>query len=452
MLPSYGQLREQLRLIISNKEEQGHEVTGLVEELHILPDSYDFLHAFAQRLARLPLRADWPYLEPNDWAGICAACAPERPLGPIATVDLEDSARRVEAAFLASVCGCILGKPLEVRPTLPELESAFSAVGEWPIRDYVSERSLAALGRRHSSWAETVRENIRYVAPDDDINYTVLGMLLLEQHGLDLRPSDVRDAWICHLPLGTTFGPERTLLVKAGMNTLAGGTPDALDEWVTVLNVRDEFCGALIRADAYGYACPGRPALAAELAWRDASWTHRRTGIYGTMFVAAAIAAAQVMTDRLGIFELALQYVPQRSRFHHITADCLEMVRQAHDWREAYAGIQAKYGRYGHCQTYGEVGALINTLRFAQDVGDGLCIQVMQGDDTDSFGATAGSLLGAYFGPGHLEPRWLAPLGDDIRSGMAWFFERSLSRLAQRMGELPRRLAAQIVAKEGQLS
>ena len=38
----------------------------------------------------------------------------------------------------------------------------------------------------------------------------------------------------------------------------------------------------MIRADAYGYACPGRPELAAELAWRDAGLTHRRTGIYGT--------------------------------------------------------------------------------------------------------------------------------------------------------------------------
>ena len=32
------------------------------------------------------------------------------------------------------------------------------------------------------------------------------------------------------------------------------------------LNPSDEQCGAMIRADAYGYACPGRPALAAELA------------------------------------------------------------------------------------------------------------------------------------------------------------------------------------------
>ena len=81
---------------------------------------------------------------------------------------------------------------------------------------------------------------------------------------------------------------------------------------------------------------------------------------------------------------------------------------------------------------------LINTMKFANDVGDGICIQVSQGADTDSFGASAGSILGAYFGPGSLDRKWILPFNDDIHSGMAWFFERSLSNLASRMGELPR--------------
>ena len=45
------------------------------------------------------------------------------------------------------------------------------------------------------------------------------------------------------------------------------------------LNPADEHCGAMIRADAYGYACPGDPARAAALAHRDATLTHRRTGV-----------------------------------------------------------------------------------------------------------------------------------------------------------------------------
>ena len=68
-----------------------------------------------------------------------------------------------------------------------------------------------------------------------------------------------------------------------------------------------------------------------------------------------------------------------------------------------------------------------------------------QGNDTDSFGATGGSILGAYFGPEGLEARWLAPFNDDLRTGLARFYERSLTKLAKRMGELPKRIAAEIM-------
>lgn len=444
MFATYDQLREMLRLVILNKEEQGHVVDGLVEELAELPDSYDFLHAFAGRLARLPLREDWPYVEPDDLEGIWAECDPARPLGALPGLDLADASRRAEAGFLGSVCGCILGKPLEVNPTLAELRAALEPSGDWPLCDYVPVEALERLGRRHRTWQTTTRGNIRYVASDDDINYTVLGMLILEEHGLAFTPSDVRDAWLRHLPISMTFGPERTLLLRAGMNTVFGGRPDDLADWVGVLNPGDEKCGALIRADAYGYACAGRPALAAELAWRDASWTHRRTGIYGAMFVAAAIAAAAVLDDPLRVFETALGFVPQRSRFHRIAADSLDEVSRATDWLDGYRRIHGKYAQYAHCLVYQECGTLMNTLRYAESVGEGICIQVSQGNDTDSFGTTAGSLLGVFHGPGHLEERWLAPFGDDLRTTLAQFYERSLTAVAERMGRLPRLVAEQV--------
>jgi len=46
-------------------------------------------------------------------------------------------------------------------------------------------------------------------------------------------------------------------------------------------------------------------------------------------------------------------------------------------------------------------------------------------------------LLGAYFGPGYLHSKWIDPFNDDIHSGLAWFFERSIKKLSQRMGNLP---------------
>jgi ADP-ribosylglycohydrolase len=445
MFPTFAWLRKQLRAVIVDKDAQGHVVKGLFAALDALPDSYDALDAFAHRLAHLPMREDWPYVEPSALGEIWAECDPARPSGVVGHIDLAESAQRVQAAFLGSVCGCILGKPLECNPTLAEIRAAAETSAEWPLNDYVSEKMLATLGQRHSSWWETARGHIGYVAPDDDINYTILGMLVLEDHGVNFTNSQIKDEWLLHLTIANAWGPERNMLVKAGIDALAYGDsqPD-LDEWVTVWNPGDEQCGALIRADAYGYACPGRPALAAELAWRDSSWSHRRTGIYGAMFVAAAIALAQTTSDRLAIFETALKFVPRRSRFYRAVNDCLNEVGQAQDWLDGYERIHGKYAQYSHCAVYQEVGTLINTLRFAENVGDGICKQVSQGSDTDSFGATMGSILGAYFGPGRLEPRWLAPFDDQIHTFLGAFDEHSLSALAQRMGRLPALIASQL--------
>ena len=440
MLPSMNTLRAQLRAVLDDKEAQGHVVDGLADRLGTLPDSYDPLWDFAVELRDLPLRPDWPFTEPSDLDAIWGACDPDRVTEALCDVDVSDASKRVESAWLGCVAGCILGKPLEIAPRLQDIRSAARSLGEWPLTDYISERMRGPLGRLHSSSSRTTRESISCVAPDDDLNYPILGMLLLEQHGTGFTHADLVRMWLQHLPPRWTVGPERTLLLRAGMHTLSTRQPPSAEElhdWATVLNPGDEKCGAMIRVDQYGYACPGRPALAAELAWRDASWTHRRTGIYGAMFMAAAIATALVVDDWYEVFRTALQYVPQSSRFHEHTADCLEVVREAENWLQAYEAIHGKYAEHGHCLIYQETGTMMNTLRFARDVGDGICIQVMQGNDTDSYGARAGALLGAMFGPGHLEDRWLSPFNDTIYSGLGDFDEQSLSALARRMGRLP---------------
>ncbi|BBH19412.1 hypothetical protein Back11_07570 [Paenibacillus baekrokdamisoli] len=441
MFPSYSFLRNQLRQLLQNKYEQGHDTRYYNEVVEKLPDSYDAMIEFANQLNNLLFRQDWPYHEPNRLEDIWMECDQSRPIGIISPIDLRASAAKIETGFVASLCGSMLGKPLEVNPSLSEIQDALTKAGEWPLQDYISERMLDALGRRHWSWHETERSRIRGVVPDDDVNYTILGMLVLEQFGTDFTKKNVRDLWLTHLPIINTWGPERNILLKSGYSYLEHDKSDLsleeIDSWADFLTIQTEYCGAAIRADAYGYACPGNPSLAAELAWRDASFTHRRTGIYATMFIAAAIALAHVLDDRKEIIRTALMYVPKRSRFYEVAKDCFDTIISSQDWMEAYREINIKYYKYCHCLIYQEIGTLMNSFLFAESVGDGICKQVCQGNDTDSFGATAGSLLGVYFGPGHLDSHWTAPFKDNIRTGIALFNESSISQLAKRMGRLP---------------
>jgi ADP-ribosylglycohydrolase len=421
-LPDLAVLRTRLRHEVV--EEGLDDLIAAVEGA----EGYDGLEAIAAEVARRS--------PPEELDAIWQRC----PAPVFAPVAVPDAGSRAEAAFLGSVAGCMLGKPLEIAPTLEEIRTSLTPHGEWPLTDYLTEAAIHSLRELQGQWRELARERIDHVAADDDINYTVLGMLALERRGADFTRRDLLLLWLYNLPVLTTFGPERTFLVQSAAAALTydrrADFPERLDRW----NPGSELCGALIRADAYGYACQGDPRLAAELAWRDAGMTHRRTGLYGAMFVAAAIAAMPVSATPLDAFRTALGFVPEDSKLAEAVRFALEEVSAASTWLAAYERINARYGDYGHCLVLQEVGTLVNTLHFARDVGDGICIQVMQGNDTDSFGATAGSLLGTWFGPGHLESRWLEPFDDRIQLALATTWISSLSELTARMGALPERI------------
>lgn len=449
MLPPIGEMRAALRRAVLDRFEQGHDVADLMERVEAAPASWDALAALADELERRPLREGWAFVEPSDWEGICAEADPARPSGPLpGTPGPAELARRVRAGFLASVCGCVLGKPLEVRLELGQIRAGLGPLGAWPIRGYLSEREIAAVlegagvgvGVR---WPlEFAAERLDAVPADDDLNYSILGMLNLERHGVGFTHGQLAGLWLEHLAIGRCYGPERSVLVRLGLaglgDTMRAAPTDGAGRHAGWLNPLGEYCGAMIRADAYGYAAAGRPALAAELAWRDASLTHRRTGIYGAVFAAAAIAAAASERDPLRVFSIALGFVPRGSRFAEAAGEALHEVSLASDWLEGHRRVSAVRGvaGHGHCRVLRETGYLMNAVRFAEGVEDGLCKAVMQGLDTDSYGCTAGSILGMLFGA---EPgaAWLRPFRDELRTSLAGFTERSLSGVADRMARLP---------------
>jgi len=446
MIPPISFLKNRLDLWLLTLNEQGYDISNMKEKAAGLPDSYDAIITFAESVVNLPLRKDWKYIEPLDWPEVEKEMDPNRNLVIKKNENIVECSKKAEAAFLSSVLGCILGKPLEVAPDMAELKAAGLSCGEWPISNFVSEKFLAALGRRHPSWEDTTKGSINYVTADDDIHYSILGMINLENYGLNFNLDGMKNTWLNHQCLNFVFGPERYIMACIGVNNLIENYNQEENKsdsyylrWSNIFNPGSELCGAAIRADAYGYAFPGRPDLAAKYAYIDAIFTHRKTGVYSTMYIAAAIALMYNADDPLSAFEGALKFVPQRSRFFYNTKLCLEYVKTAVSFDDAYQKIHQRFKEFGHCKIYQEVGTLINTLRFAEGIWDGVCKQVMQGNDTDSFGCTAGSLLGIHFGYDNLPKDKLSLFNDEIRVSLASFHEHSLSALAKRMGDLPQR-------------
>ena len=68
--------------------------------------------------------------------------------------------------------------------------------------------------------------------------------------------------------------------------------------------------GADIRSDPWGYAAPGWPEKAAEIAYRDAYVSHRRNGIYAAMYFSAAISAAFTVNDPVDALKIGLEEIP----------------------------------------------------------------------------------------------------------------------------------------------
>jgi ADP-ribosylglycohydrolase len=74
--------------------------------------------------------------------------------------------------------------------------------------------------------------------------------------------------------------------------------------------------------------------------------------------------------------------------------------------------------------------------------GAGVAFAVAGGWDTDSAGATVGSVLGGLLGSEGIGERWTAPLRDSIATSLPGGSERSISALAERTAALPERMRA----------
>ena len=261
---------------------------------------------------------------------------------------------------------------------------------------------------------------------DDDVDYTVLGLHVLEAHGTTFTTDDVAAEILDHLPFTQVFTAERV----AYGNLVAGlRWPEA----ARYRNPYREWIGALIRADVYGYASPGAPARAAGMALRDARLTHEGNGVYAAMWGAATVAAAFTAERPRQALEAGLAFVPDGSRLHEALIWTLDLHDDGVPWDEAYSRLHERLDGYHWVHAINNAAAIAAALLWGDgDVGRTIGLAVAAGWDTDSAGATAGSVAGALAGARAIEGHWTAPLEDRLSSSIAGFDGIAISELARR--------------------
>ena len=416
---------------LDQRRESGYDLSGVESSAQeILADvsssDADAAQAY-HRLLETRRPADLARLEPDGLVEILATLQPaEEPAEPAVVEDLED---RVHGAWVGRVVGCTLGKPIEWGDhwTPAHIRDYLTAADAWPLTDYIPRLDpLPDRFELHDSWPQTTRGNVDGSARDDDIDFAMLALQLVETYGEALRPHHVADAWLERLPYLSTYTAERATyrnLVNLVPVECAGGVDNPFREWI----------GAQIRADVFGYVNPGRPRRAAIEVYQDASLSHRGNGIYGAMWAAALVSSAFVVADARSALISALRHVPPRSRLHVAVTEVLEDHRLGLTWELARERIEQRHGHYGWVHTINNACVVAAGLLWAGgDFSRAICLTVAGGLDTDSNGATVGSVAGILAGRKAIPDRWEAPLNDRIRSDLAGCDGTRITDLAER--------------------
>lgn len=382
------------------------------------------LDALLEELTTLSRAAEDMLEEQSRWDWI----QDHLPRGPAPkAVILENAVYRekLAGAFLARCAGCTLGAPVELWPIdrmqylARQNGQAFPPVDYWHTCQ--PEANTRYISGRYFQYA---RRTMDHVPVDDDLTYTVLGLLIAERCGLEFSTEDVARLWTELLPMACTAEEVALANLKAGMTPeQAGACNNPYREWI----------GAGIRADPWGYLAPGNPARAAAMAYRDAFLSHRREGLYGSLFFSAAISAAFVVDNPIEAIQCGLGQIPAGSRLAEAVRWALDASESVRDHQAARQAVERRYPGMPPVHTLNNAcltvfGVAIGGTDLTRVLGE----TVAMGLDNDCNAATAGSLVGAVVGRSRLPEHWYAPFHNRMATYLKGHQELQIDDLLER--------------------
>ena len=319
-------------------------------------------------------------------------------------IDIKTYCEKIRGCFLGKNIGGTLGAPFEGKR------------GVLDIDYYTHDLSMGVL-------------------PNDDLDLQLVWLIAAERYGRAVNAEILAQYWLTYIVADwVEYGN--------GKNNLRAGLP--IGESNRHENSFMNSCGCFIRSEIWACLAPGRPDIAVKYAFEDGIIDHADEGLYGEIFMAAAESAAFVIKDIRKLIEIALSYIPKQSDTAKAILLAIECYDKGLTWKEARKKIlesfPSGFGLYNlgsyvteyvtpkdddireDCNCWGyDAPANVAITVMAAIYGEGdfskaVCIATGCLEDADCTAGSVGAIYGIMFGPECIDEKWLAPIGDEIKT------------------------------------
>ncbi|MDL2287534.1 ADP-ribosylglycohydrolase family protein [Eubacteriales bacterium OttesenSCG-928-G02] len=330
---------------------------------------------------------------------------------PLPAISRESYRNKLLGAFMGRAAGCTLGAPVEGWSML-QMEEYANKLGlkDYPLTDYWPDIPNPDTPRYFiQTFKDYTKKYLNSIPCDDDIGYVLLSLFIAEEgNGLNFTLQNVADAWVKYITVAYTAE-------EVALNNIKAGIP--IEQAGSTNNIYEEFIGADIRCDGYGYLAPCHPELAARMAFVDAFISHRENGIYGSMYFAAVISAAFALNDTKAALEEGMKYIPADCELYQGLRRSLDIWDKIGDYKSASDLVDEWYPGMHNVHTINNACLTVFALALGKkDIGKVVSNAVAMAHDNDCTAATAGSIAGACYGIEALESHWYSCFNDTVNS------------------------------------
>ena len=312
---------------------------------------------------------------------------------------------------------------------LPGREELFDRVHAGWLGEIIgSALGTAVEGFKSSRLWEVFGEIDGYVKPpetlNDDITFELALLEAFREKGYAIDSDDIADKWVGLIPFAYTAEEVALRHMRSGIYPPQSGY---------LVNPYREMIGAAMRAAICGALAPGRPRLAAELAWKDGRVSHHNNGILAEVFNAVLVSMAYVETDMRTVLEKAMRAIPMDSEFYTVLEFAFEACEKSATYREAWELCEEKYKHYNWVHCYPNMASEVIAIYFAgNDYQKAMSILMMSGQDNDCTGGPIGHAYGAMLGTAALDKKFTEPLEDRLDTYVRTMETQSITSLSEK--------------------